>query len=228
MGWVRVAIIESSGTTSLQLDGSNHYILTGSLTATLRFGGGPVTAGQFGAWTPIGAEQSGQNGFRGRLEEYRPQPVRHLDCRRQRQLPFAKCLLSPTSFAFESLETPFGQDLNGDGTTGLTTAPIEAAGSTTLTQVADSYFINYGSSPVQLRYGGMYVAAGQFGAWVPIGAEQAGNAYQVAWRNGAADQYLAWNVDLDGNYLSQGGVVSGASWYAEIVRILRHAPGSQR
>ena len=65
---------------------------------------------------------------------------------------------------FESLEASFSQNLNGDGTIGLTTASIESAGSTTLTQVADSYFINYGSSPVQLRYGGMYVAAGQFGA----------------------------------------------------------------
>ena len=108
------------------------------------------------------------------------------------------------------------QDFNGDGTTGLTTAPIEAIGSTTLTQVADSYFVNYGGpSAVQLRYGGMYVAANQFGAWVPIGAEQAGNTYQVVWRNGAADQYLAWTVDLNGNFLSQGGIVSGASWYAE-------------
>ena len=125
-------------------------------------------------------------------------------------------LLSPTSFALESLETPFGQNLNGDGTTGLTTAPIEAIGSTTLTQVADFYFVNYGGpSAVQLRYGGMYVAANQFGAWVPIGAEQAGNTYQVVWRNGAADQYLAWTVDLNGNFLSQGGIVSGASWYAK-------------
>ena len=108
------------------------------------------------------------------------------------------------------------QDLNGDGTTGLTTTPIEAIGSTTLTKVADFYFVNYGGpSPVQLRYGGTYVAAGQFGAWKPIGAEQVGGTYQVAWKNGTADQYLAWTVDGAGNFLSQGAVVSGTTWYVQ-------------
>ena len=136
VGWVRVAIIESSGTTSLQLDGSNHYVLTGSLTATLRFGGGPVTMNQFGAWTPIGAEQSGQNFvvvWRNTvLNQYVTWTVDG-----NGNFLSQSALLSPTSFALESLETPFGQNLNGDGTTGLTTAPIEAIGSTTLTQVAD-------------------------------------------------------------------------------------------
>ena len=183
---------------------------------------------QFGAWTPIGAEQSGQNFvvvWRNTvLNQYVTWTVDG-----NGNFLSQSALLSPTSFALESLETPFGQNLNGDGTTGLTTAPIEAIGSTTLTQVADSYFVNYGGpSAVQLRYGGMYVAANQFGAWVPIGAEQAGNTYQVVWRNGAADQYLAWTVDLNGNFLSQGGIVSGASWYAESFEILRHAPGFQR
>ena len=88
--------------------------------------------------------------------------------------------------------------------------------------------MNYGGpSAVQLRYGGASVTVGQFGAWVPIGAEQAGSTYQVAWKNGAADQYIVWTVDSSGNYLSQGGVVSGGSWYVEAYEI-RHAPGSQR
>ena len=83
--------------------------------------------------------------------------------------------------------------------------------------------MNYGGpSPVQLRYGGMSVAAGQFGAWVPIGAEQTASGYQVAWKNGAADQYLAWNVDSSGNFLSLGGVVSGASWYAQSFESAMH------
>jgi Tryptophan-rich Synechocystis species C-terminal domain/Leishmanolysin len=336
VGWVLVAIIESSGATSLQLDASNHYILTGSSTATLRFGGGPVTMGQFGAWTPIAAEQTPtgfeivwKNGTFGEyivwntdlngnflsqgavlsassaeLQSLEPgfsqdlngsggitpsTPIDSVGSTALAQVGSAFVLspagsalgpqlrmsgalvaagqfgawtptgaeqsglgylvvwkntalnqyvtwsvdgggnflsqsaaLSPTSFALESLEVPFGQNLNGDGTTGVTTAPIESAGSTTLPQVADSYFVNYGSLPVQLRYGGMYVAVSEFGAWVPIAAEQAGGVYQIAWRNGAADEYLAWNIDSTGNFLSQGGVVSGASWYVQSFETAMH------
>ena len=92
---------------------------------------------QFGAWIPIGAEQSGQNFvvvWRNTvLNQYVTWTVDG-----NGNFLSQSALLSPTSFALESLETPFGQNLNGDGTTGLTTAPIEAIGSTTLTQVADS------------------------------------------------------------------------------------------
>jgi serralysin len=71
--------------------------------------------------------------------------------------------------------------------------------------------MNYGSSGPQLRFGGTYVAAGQFGAWKPIGAEQTAGGYQVAWQNGIADQYVVWNTDSGGNFLSQSAVVSGSS-----------------
>jgi hypothetical protein len=40
------------------------------------------------------------------------------------------------------------------------------------------------------------------GAWMPIGAEQVGGFYQVAWKHTGADQYAIWNVDGGGNYLS--------------------------
>ena len=54
-----MATIESFGTTSLQLVGSNYLVQVGASPAlTLLFGGVPVTAGQFGAWAPIGAEQT--------------------------------------------------------------------------------------------------------------------------------------------------------------------------
>jgi hypothetical protein len=111
----------------------------------------------------------------------------------------------------QSLETSFNQNLNSDGIIGPTVTPIESSGSTTLTKVADSYFMNYGSSGPQVRFGGTYVAAGQFGAWTPIGAEQTASGYQVAWKNGGNDQYVVWNTDSSGNFLSQSAVVTGAS-----------------
>ena len=56
-------------------------------------------------------------------------------------------VVSGTSYALESLETSFQQDLNGDGTIGPTTTVIESAGSTSLTQVADQvYLYNSGGS----------------------------------------------------------------------------------
>ena len=68
-----------------------------------------------------------------------------------------------------------------------------------------------GPSGPQLRYAGAYVAAGQFGAWAPIAAEQTAGGYQVAWQFGTTDQYVVWNTDSSGNYLSQSAVVSGSS-----------------
>ena len=39
----------------------------------------------------------------------------------------------------------------------------------------------------------------------------AGGGYQVAWKNGGNDQYVVWNTDSNGNFLSQSAVVTGAS-----------------
>jgi hypothetical protein len=53
---------------------------------------------------------------------------------------------------------------------------------------------------------------GEFGAWTPIGAEQTGSGYEVAWKVTGADQYTVWNTDSSGNYLASAiGVVSGNS-----------------
>src|SRR4029077_17128724 len=94
-------------------------------------------------------------------------------------------------------------------------AAVEASGLHRLAQVADAYFLNPvgGSSGPQLRFSGAYVAAG--GAWTPIGAEQVGSVYEVAWKNGTADQYLEWIVDGSGNYITQGSIVSGSTWWVQ-------------
>ena len=44
-----------------------------------------------------------------------------------------------------------------------------------------------------------------------------GRGYQVAWKNGAADQYLVWNTDSSGNFLSQSAVLSGASTALQVL-----------
>ena len=59
------------------------------------------------------------------------------------------------------------------------------------------------SAGLEPMYDGTPIAASPFRAWVPIAAEPFGDGYQVAWRSGA-DRSIAWTVDGDGNWLSQG------------------------
>src|SRR6266550_7836367 len=90
---------------------------------------------------------------------------------------------------------------------------IEAFGSTSLVEVGSNYFLYPvgGSSGPELSYSGP-VVAGQFGAWVPIGAEQTASGYEVAWKVAGADQYTVWTTDNSGNYLSSAfNVASGTS-----------------
>jgi serralysin len=123
-------------------------------------------------------------------------------------------VVTSASWYVQSLEQSFNQDLNGDGRLGPLTTNVETAGSTSIALVADSYFLYAHNTIIgpQLRYAGAYAAAGQFGAWAAIAAEQITGGYQVAWKNnGAADQYLVWTTDTNGNWLSQTGVMSGFS-----------------
>ncbi len=51
-----------------------------------------------------------------------------------------------------------------------------------------------------LKYGGVPVVAGQFGAGiVPIGAEKTATGYEIAWKATGANQYWVWNIDSNGN-----------------------------
>ena len=67
------------------------------------------------------------------------------------------------------------------------------------------------SSGPQLKLSGAAVTVGQFGAWTPLAVEQTASNYQIVWKNGGADQYVVWTTDSNGNFLSQGAVLSGTS-----------------
>ena len=110
--------------------------------------------------------------------------------------------MSGTSSALESLEPVFRQDLNRDGVIGLTTKKvIQTDGSTSLTEVANQYYLygSSGSGPA-LKYNGANVTAGEFGEWTPIGAVQTASGYDVAWKNTSTGQYTVWTTDSNGNY----------------------------
>src|SRR5947209_6956898 len=139
-------------------------------------------------------------------------------------------VVSGTSSALESLEPVFQQDLNGDGSIGPPTTVnppstvIEAFGSTSLVEVGSNYFLYPvgGSSGPELSWG-TAVVAGQFGAWVPIGAEQTASGYDVAWAVPGANQYTVWATDSSGNYISNlTGVVSGTRTALESLEPVFH------
>jgi hypothetical protein len=175
-------------------------------------------AGQFGQWVPIGAEQTA-NGYEvaWKITGTDQYTVWNTDSNGN-YLSSVFNVVSGSSAALEALEPSFQQDLNGDGFIGPPPTPpptvIEAFGSTSLVQVGSNYFLdpNGGGTGPQLSYGGAPVVAGQFGQWVPIGAEQTASGYEVAWKVTGADQYTVWNTDNNGNYLSSDfNVVSGSN-----------------
>ena len=88
---------------------------------------------------------------------------------------------------------------------------IEAFGSTSLTEIANHYYLynSSGSGPSLKYLGADFVA---YNAWAPIGAEQTASGYEVAWKYAGADLYTVWNTDSSGNFVSDTiGAVSGAS-----------------
>jgi serralysin len=189
----------------------------------LEYQNAPVTVGEFGAsWAPIAAaalsgggyEVAWQNGSTGAFT------VWDTDAN-------GNYLGSPTGGGvaasdpkLEQIETTFGQDLNGDGTVGLTNAPtlIQTDGSINLVEIAGAYFaLDAGGAGPLLEYQNAAVTVGEFGAWSPIGAAAlSGGGDEVAWRNGSTGQYTVWNTDANGNYLNSPiGVVAGSSFALE-------------
>jgi len=131
---------------------------------------------------------------------------------------------SGSSIAIENVETSFHQDLNGDSTIGIPagTTVIQtdtnSFGSTSLVQVGSNYFLENpsgGASP-ELKYQGSPVVAGEFtaaggGTWTLIGAAQTASGYEVAWKVAGGDLYTVWNVDSNGNYITNSVLPSSGS-----------------
>ena len=65
---------------------------------------------------------------------------------------------------------------------------------------------------------GRLSTAGEFGAWTFIAAQQTATGYEVALKNGSADQYGVWNTDASGDYVSAPlSNVSGTSAALELI-----------
>ena len=162
--------------------------------------------GQFGSLSPIGAEQTA-GGYEvawkaAGIDQY---IVWNTDANGNYVSDTGA--LSGTSLVLEAAEVSFHQDLNGDGRIGIAPTTIEAFGSTKLDLAVSAYSLDpvSGGAGPSLKYHGVAVLPGQFGALAPIGAEQTASGYEVAWKVAGVDQYIVWNTDNNGNYVSDTG-----------------------
>ncbi|TYL84552.1 hypothetical protein FXB38_12745 [Bradyrhizobium cytisi] len=207
IGLARSAMISSTeaiGTTALDLVGGNYSLdpVAGGTGPTVKYQGAPVTIGQFGAYVPLGAEQI-SNGYEVAWKNATTGQYSVWSTDSNGNYTGNLYMPGPgNATAFEALETSFHQDLNGDGTIGVRSSVIEAIGATALVSSANNYLLNPvgGGTGPALKYQGAVVNAGQFGSYVPIGAEAVSNGYEVAWKNAATGQYSVWSTDSDGNY----------------------------
>jgi serralysin len=205
-GGSSTAVIESFGSTTLSLVGNNYFLYANGTSSgpPLKYSGANVYPNEWGAWTPIGAEQTA-SGYDvawkdGSADQY-------VIWGTDNNGNWSADLMTPSSGSsstLKSFETTFQQDLNGDGIIGggSATTIIESSGVTSLTQVGANYFLyaQGSTSGPALKYGGSNVFPNEWGAWTPIGAEKTASGYDVAWKNGSADQYVIWGTDNNGNW----------------------------
>jgi hypothetical protein len=216
--------IATNGVTTLASlgnpNGTNDtYILestNGSVVAYLTYNGSPVTVGEFGPWTPVGAKQTG-TGYEVVLSnganEYVVWNVNSNGA-------YTGGATGPESGDTAALEANFGESGNHGEFSGSATPPamptaIASNGTTTLASIGNFFELNPasgGTGPL-LEYQGRFVTAGQFGAgWTPVGAVQTGTGYEVAWANTSANEYTVWNVGSNGDYTdSATGTLSSAN-----------------
>ena len=203
-------VIESFGATSLTQVGNNYFLYANGTTAgpELKMQNSPVSFGQLGPWTPVGAEQTA-NGYEVALRNTSTGQfsVWNTDLNGN-YAGDAIHIASAGDPALEAIEGSFQQDLNGDGT-----IVLESSGATSLTQVGSNYFLyaNGTTTGPELKMQNSPVFAGQFSPWTPIGAEQTASGYEVALKNTSTGQFSVWNTDLNGNYAGDAIHIANAS-----------------
>ncbi|MDD1556391.1 protease [Bradyrhizobium sp. WBAH23] len=212
---IPVQTIEVAGSTSLVQNSNNFYMnpIGGGSGVELKYAGSPVVAGQFGAWTPIAAEQT-SSGFEVAWQIPGTNQFTVWTTDSNGNFTSNTGAIAGSSTTLEQAEIILHQDLNGDGTTGIPSLTIEAVGSTSLVESNSSnFYLNpvAGGTGPELKYAGSPAVAGQFGAWAPIAAEQVSSGYEVAWRIPGTDQFTIWTTDNNGNFASNTGAIAGTS-----------------
>ncbi|WP_247328935.1 M10 family metallopeptidase C-terminal domain-containing protein [Bradyrhizobium sp. 21] len=205
---IPIVTIEAAGSTSLVQVGSNYDLnsISSGTGPVLKSGGNPISAGNYGVWSPVAAEQVSGGGYD---VAWKNSSTGYFSIWSTDSSGNYLSTLTPevpgTDSRLIALEPAFHQDLNGDGTIGVSTTTIEARGTTSLVLSAGNYYLNPtagGAGPV-LKNGGSAVVAGNYGVWSPVAAEQvSGGGYDVAWKNSSTGYFSVWSTDSNGNFVS--------------------------
>ncbi|WP_166145669.1 hypothetical protein [Methylosinus sp. RM1] len=212
-------VIENAGNIALVAAG-NYYGLYGkdgsgnpTTGPLLRYEGAAVTAGQFSGWSPAAAAQTA-GGYVAALRsaDNASYSIWNVDAGGNYVTSVGLEKNDPRLWSYE---TQFNFDLGGDGRIGAPLSPsgvIENAGNVALVAVGGYYGL-YGmdsaGNPTRgplLRYQGADVTEGQFSGWSPAAAEKTVSGYVAAFRSADRTSFSIWNVDADGNYISNVGV----------------------
>src|SRR5262249_1547318 len=148
--------------------GTQFYIYNSAGSGVaLSYARSSVTARRFAPWTPIAATQTAngydiawQNIGTGRYTVWTTDSNGNYTGN-------LISAVSGSSYALESLESTFNQDLKGDAVIGPTQKLIQINGSTKLTEVGNHHYNldgSSGSDPI-LKYKGATVTVGEFGKW---------------------------------------------------------------
>jgi serralysin len=205
--------IETFGSTSVVLSGGNYHLnsISSGTGPVLKYAGSAVVAANWGVWTVIGAEQVSGGGYDvvWKSSSNQHYSVWSTDSNGNFLTTLAAASEMPgTDASLQALEPTLQQDLNGDGTIGapaLSSATIEALGSTSVVLSGGNYHLNSiatGTGPV-LKYAGSAVIAANWGVWTVIGAEQvSGGGYDVVWKSSSNAHYSVWSTDANGNFVT--------------------------
>ncbi len=114
-------LIQTDGSTSLVEVGNNYFLYAAGTSSgpALEYNGAPITSGEFGAWTPIGAVQISGGGYDVAWDipganTYSVWTTNSSGSYLSNVVP----QVTGTSIALETIETTFQQDLNSDGVIG--------------------------------------------------------------------------------------------------------------
>ncbi|WKA27016.1 M10 family metallopeptidase C-terminal domain-containing protein [Bradyrhizobium roseum] len=132
-------VIEAAGSTSLVVSGSNYFLNTSGSGPSLKMGGAPVVVGQAGTWLPVAAEQTGsgydvawKDSSTGQFSIWSTDSNGNFTA-------FLTGAVSGSSSTLQSYETIFQQDLNGDGFTGVHSAPQASSGTAAAVTHGDNF-----------------------------------------------------------------------------------------
>ncbi|MGJ4915133.1 NF038122 family metalloprotease [Bradyrhizobium sp. HKCCYLRH2060] len=207
-------VIQTNGDTSLTLVGNRYYLIsrTTGTGPEMKYGGTPVTVGEFGSVAPVGAiktgsgyniawQVAGTNQFTFTTADNNGNYTSNISG-----------IVSGNSLTSELQEATFGQDFNHDGSVGVTASLVHANGDTSLLQIADQYFMYVNGSGPSIKIGGAPVVVGQLGNAAPIGAIHTSYGYDIVWKDSTTGQFTFTAADGNGNYTSNiSGWVSGSS-----------------